>query len=185
MKQLTEFKSVSFPSELEISTDKNEHTAGRTRRLTIDSRDLVLALLEIETGEFSSNILSSLDLLSLKGQHGTLLIQIGKSSTVAIKSRVVVLNESLGHSVWIHIYRSSPLLIPLSSRQVKMCVSLGNPSNSVTLNSFLQHCSSSTPKKHKNFTAPMENRDSRVSIQKTNNTNLSSSPKLSKNANYS
>lgn len=61
MKHLTELESVLFAGELKIAADKDKHAAGRTRGLTIDGIDLVLALLEGETGELTDDILCTLN----------------------------------------------------------------------------------------------------------------------------
>lgn len=61
-KYLTELEGVLFAGELKIAADKNKHATGRTRGLTIDGVDVVLALLEGETGELSDDTLSTLNL---------------------------------------------------------------------------------------------------------------------------
>lgn len=69
MKHLAELESMLFTGELEISTDEDKHTAAGARRLTIDGRDAVLALLERETGKLRHDALRALDLLTFEGQH--------------------------------------------------------------------------------------------------------------------
>lgn len=73
-KNLAELESVLFTSELKIAGDKDEHTTGGTRRLTIDGGDVVLTLLEREAGELSDDVLRALDLLAFEGQHGSFLV---------------------------------------------------------------------------------------------------------------
>lgn len=103
-KNLAELESVLFTSELKIAGDKDEHTAGGTRRLTIDGGDVVLALLEREAGELSDDVLRALDLLAFEGQHGSFLVQRNQTWTICIEGGVVVLNESLCNCVWIHLF---------------------------------------------------------------------------------
>ncbi|MFS7970341.1 hypothetical protein Hanom_Chr09g00819901 [Helianthus anomalus] len=45
-KYLTELKSVLFTRKLQIPTNKDEHTASRSRGLAVDGGDGVFALLE-------------------------------------------------------------------------------------------------------------------------------------------
>lgn len=59
---LTELEGVLFSGELKIPANKDKHTAGRTRGLTIDGVDMMLALLEGKTGELSDDTLSTLNL---------------------------------------------------------------------------------------------------------------------------
>lgn len=59
---LTELEGMLFSGELKIPANKDKHTAGRTRWLTIDGIDVVLALLERETGKLRYDILSTLNL---------------------------------------------------------------------------------------------------------------------------
>lgn len=106
-KNLAELESVLFASELKISGDKDEHTTGGTRRLTIDGGDVMLALLEREAGELSDDVLRALDLLAFEGQHGTFLVERNQTWTISIEGGVVVLNESLRNCVWIHLLSSS------------------------------------------------------------------------------
>lgn len=56
-----------FASELEVTADKDEHAAGRTRGLAIDGGDAVLALLEGEADELGDDALGALGLQALKG----------------------------------------------------------------------------------------------------------------------
>ncbi|EYU45417.1 hypothetical protein MIMGU_mgv1a023992mg, partial [Erythranthe guttata] len=84
---------VLFAGELEITGDENKHTAGRTRWLAINSTDLMLALLERQTGEFSHDV--------------------SKPGPIRVERRIVVLHECLRHRVWIHFSRlPSPLFFP-------------------------------------------------------------------------
>jgi len=66
---------VLLAGELEVTGDENEHTGGGTRRLAIDSGDIVLALLEGERCELGDDALDSLDLLTLESEHGSLLVE--------------------------------------------------------------------------------------------------------------
>lgn len=76
MKDLTELKSVLLSGKLEIAADKDEHTAGRSRRLAIDGGDGMFALLERERCELVNDVLRALDLLTFKSQHGSLLVKV-------------------------------------------------------------------------------------------------------------
>ena len=94
-----------FADELEVPGDENEHTGGRTRRLTIDSGDVVFALLERERGELGDDALDSLDLLTFEGEHGSFLVETAQSDTVIVEGRVVMFHEGLGHCIGIHLRR--------------------------------------------------------------------------------
>jgi len=107
MEHLAELESVLFASELKIPGDKDEHAAGGTRRLAIDGGDVVLALLEGEAGELSDDVLRALDLLAFKGQHGSFLVERNQPCAIRIEGGVVVLHESLGNCVWIHLLSPS------------------------------------------------------------------------------
>jgi len=102
MEHLAELESMLFTSELEATGDEDEHAAGGTRRLAVDGGDCVLALLERESGELRYDALRSLDLLTFKSQHGSVLIQVRQSRTVRIERRVVVLDKRLRYVVWVH-----------------------------------------------------------------------------------
>ena len=103
-------------SELEITGDEDEHTAGGTRGLAIDGGDVVFALLEREAGELGDDVLRALDLLPFEGQHGSFLVKRDQSSTIRIEGGVVVLHESLRYCVWIHLSRL-PLSFSFSFRR--------------------------------------------------------------------
>ena len=90
-------------SELEITGDEDEHTAGGTRGLAIDGGDVVLALLERKAGELGDDVLRALDLLPFEGQHGSFLVERDQPRAIRIEGRVVVLDEGLGNCVWIHL----------------------------------------------------------------------------------
>lgn len=89
--------------ELEVTGDEDEHAAGGTGGLAIDGGDGVLALLEGEAGKLGNDVLRTLDLLALEGQHGRILVKIRQTRSVSIERRVVVLHECLRHRVWIHL----------------------------------------------------------------------------------
>ncbi|MFS7948489.1 hypothetical protein Hanom_Chr06g00560611 [Helianthus anomalus] len=74
-KYLTELQSVLFTSKLEITTNKDEHAARRSRGLAIDGSDGMFALIEGERSELVDNVLRALDLLTFKSQHGRLLVE--------------------------------------------------------------------------------------------------------------
>lgn len=95
-----------FTSELQATTDKDEHATSGARGLTINGGDVVLALLEWETGQLGDDVLTPLDLLTLEGQHGSVLVEARKPSTVRIEGGVVVLHECLCQRVWIHLCRA-------------------------------------------------------------------------------
>lgn len=78
---------------MEIATDEDEHAAGRAGGLAINSGDGVLALLEGQAAELGHDVLRSLDLLTLEGQHGPFLVQGRQSRSIRIERRVVVLHE--------------------------------------------------------------------------------------------
>lgn len=82
---LTELERVLFTGKLEITGDKNKHTAGGPRRLTINCRDMVLALLERQTGELRHDILRSHDLLALKCQHRAFLVKVSEPGPIRIE----------------------------------------------------------------------------------------------------
>lgn len=105
-----------FASELKVSGDEDEHAVGGTRGLAIDGGDVVLALLERKAGELGDDVLRALDLLPFEGQHGSFLVKRDQSCTIRIEGGVVVLHESLGYCVWIHLYRL-PLSLFASSFQ--------------------------------------------------------------------
>ena len=90
-------------SELEITGDEDEHTAGGTRGLAIDGGDVVFALLEREAGELGDDVLRALDLLPFEGQHGSFLVERHQARAIRVEGGVVVLHESLGYCVWIHL----------------------------------------------------------------------------------
>lgn len=92
-----------FASELEIAGDKDEHSGGGTRGLAIDGGDVVLALLERKAGELGDDVLRALDLLAFEGQHGSFLVERDQPCAIRIEGGVVVLHESLGYCVWIHL----------------------------------------------------------------------------------
>ncbi|CAL0314835.1 unnamed protein product [Lupinus luteus] len=93
MKHLAELGGVLFPGELEVTADEDEHDSVDARRLAINGGDLVKTLLKGERGEFSNDVMSTLDLLTLKSEHGTFLIEVSKCSTISIEGGVVVLYE--------------------------------------------------------------------------------------------
>lgn len=102
-RDLAELEGVFLAGELEITGDENEHTGSRTRRLTIDSGDMMLALLERERGELSDDALDSLDLLTFEGEHGSFLVKTGETDTVGVEGRIVMFDEGLRHRVGIHL----------------------------------------------------------------------------------
>jgi len=56
-KYMAELERVLFTDELENSGDKNKHASSRTRKLTINGGDEMLALLERESNKFNNDIL--------------------------------------------------------------------------------------------------------------------------------
>lgn len=95
-----------FASELEVTTDEDEHAANGARGLAIDGGDTVLALLEGEGCELGDNVLGALGLLALEGQHRLVLVEAHQPRTVRIERRVVVLHECFGQLVRIHLHRT-------------------------------------------------------------------------------
>lgn len=75
MEHLAKLERVLFAGELEITGHENKHSTGGARRLAINGGDLMLALLEGQTGEFTSNILHPKEFLALKREHGSFLIE--------------------------------------------------------------------------------------------------------------
>lgn len=63
---------------------------------------MMLALSEGQTGQFSCNILGTLEFLALQSQHLRVLIQIRKHGPIRIEGCIVVLHERLRHRVGIH-----------------------------------------------------------------------------------
>lgn len=112
MAYLAKLKGVLFAGELKIAADEYEHATDGARGLAIDGGDAVLALLEWEASELGDNVLRPLDLLSLEGQHGLLLVEARQSRAVRIECRVVVLHECPGQLVWIHLRRTRSLPPP-------------------------------------------------------------------------
>lgn len=96
--------------ELQIPAHKHNPTAGQSRGLAVDSGDVVLALLEGEAVELVADALSSLDLLSLERQHGSLLVQIDERQAVGVEGGVVVLHKMLAQLIGVHRWRSVSLL---------------------------------------------------------------------------
>jgi hypothetical protein len=94
---------VFFSGELEITGDENEHTGSRTRRLTINGGDVMLALLERKRGELSDDALDSLDLLTFEGEHRSFLIETSETDTVGVEGGIVMFDEGLRYSVGIHL----------------------------------------------------------------------------------
>lgn len=92
-----------FAGELEVTGDENEHTGSRTRRLAIDGRDVMLALLEGKRGELSDDALDSLDLLTFEGEHGSFLVETSETDAVGIEGGIVMFDEGLRYSVGIHL----------------------------------------------------------------------------------
>lgn len=90
---LAELKCVLFAGELERAGDEDEHAAGGTGRLAIDSSDRVLALLERKRGELGDDVLGALDLLAFERKHGGILVQAAEACAVGIEHGVVVLDE--------------------------------------------------------------------------------------------
>ncbi|CAL0335006.1 unnamed protein product [Lupinus luteus] len=66
---------VLFAGELEVTADEDKHGSVDAGRLAINCGDLVKTLLKGERGEFSNDVMSTLDLLTLKSEHGTFLIE--------------------------------------------------------------------------------------------------------------
>lgn len=71
--------------ELQITGDEDEHTAGGAGRLTVDGGDVMLALLEGQSGELGDDAGRSHEFLALKGQHGSVLIEIGQGGPIGIE----------------------------------------------------------------------------------------------------
>lgn len=95
--------------ELEISADKHEHAAEDRRRLAVDGRDGVLALLEWQLCELPADPLHAYDLLSLEGQHRAAVVEAGEGGAVGVEEVVVVVHECLGHHLQLLLHR--PLLV--------------------------------------------------------------------------
>lgn len=114
-KYLTELEGVLFAWKAEIAADKDKHSPGSTRGLTINGVDLVLALLERQTGELTGDTLSPLILLTLKRQYRAFLVDASKSSPIGIEGGVVVVHKCLRYGVGIHqqIGKSVALLLTL------------------------------------------------------------------------
>lgn len=88
--------------ELKVAGNKNKHPSSRTRGLAIDGGDMVLALLERQAGELSSDALGALEFLALECKHRRILVEVSKPGPIGVERRVIVLHEGLRHSVWIH-----------------------------------------------------------------------------------
>lgn len=99
-----------FTGKLKSPADKDEHTTSRAWRLAVDGGDGVLTLTERETSEFSNDVLTALDLLTLESQHWTILVQVSQARSIRIKRRVIVLHKGFRHGVWIHLLSLSLLL---------------------------------------------------------------------------
>lgn len=110
---LAELESMLFTGELEVTGDKDEHATSRARGLTIDCGDAVLALLEGKASKLSDDVLGALDLLALESKHGSLLVEIGQTRPIGVESGVIVLDEGLGHRVWIHLEFDFPTICSL------------------------------------------------------------------------
>jgi len=102
MEHLAKLQQMLLSRELQIPAHKHNPTAGRPRGLAVDSGDVVLALLEGEAVELVANALSSLDLLSLERQHGSLLVQIDERRAVSVEGVVVVLHKMLAQLIGVH-----------------------------------------------------------------------------------
>lgn len=103
MEHLAELEGVLLAGELEITADEDEHAVVDAGGLAVNGGDGVEALLEGKGGELGDDVGGALDLLTLEGQHGTFLVEIRQSGTVAVEGAVVVLHKCLCQRVWIHL----------------------------------------------------------------------------------
>jgi len=76
---------VLFAGELKVAADEDEHAAVDTGRLAVDGGDGVVALLEREGSELGDDVGSALDLLAFKGEHGSILVEIGQAWAVGVE----------------------------------------------------------------------------------------------------
>lgn len=85
MEHLTELEGVLLARELKVAGDENEHPAGGAGRLAVHGGDVVLTLVEGQSGELGDDVLRSHDFLALESQHGSILVQIRQPGPIGIE----------------------------------------------------------------------------------------------------
>ena len=95
MKHLAKLELMLLPRQLQSTAYEDEHTSCGARRLAINRADVVLALLEWKTGQLPYNALHTLYLLSLEGEHRSILVKTHQIRSVCVKYVIIMIHESL------------------------------------------------------------------------------------------
>lgn len=93
-------------SKLEEAGNEDDDTTRRAGRLAIDGGYGMTALLEREAGELFGDGGGALDLATLEGEHGGVLVEKSKARAIGIEGLVVEIHELLGYRLWIHLFLS-------------------------------------------------------------------------------
>jgi len=119
-KHLREVERLALAVRQKLAGHKDQQPA-RVGRLRVQTDDTVLNALERQTRQLLDDRLCALELLSLEGQHGRILVQTRQRRPIRVERLVVVVRKGLAdchricHAAVLVVLRYSPTGRPLAN----------------------------------------------------------------------